>query len=829
MEQDQPPCLVRVAVPVPRLPVLTYKVPSRWEPLAQVGSRVRVRVGNRRLIGTIFERTQDAPEGITLRDLDEVLDLAPIVEPELLELASFGSSYYMAPIGEVVSALVPSGIRSWGARKVRVTSAGAMSLGLDPGDALLVQHLLENGPMTIAELHTATKERVDATEDKDAPTPLAVRLERLQNAGKVSIEATRRARGARYKSAVELPPGNLDEQLQACGRSPKARAVVEHLNTLGRPATDQEVCAEVSCSSAVITRLVKRGVLRRFTQIESVSLARHQLSRKAPSGEPQSPHKKFVLRPDQAEALEQVQGALESRTYRTFLLAGMTGSGKTEVYLRATETALAQGRSAILLVPEIALVPALARQVRERFGDDLAILHSNLATAERSQEWERIREHRARVVLGPRSAVFAPVRSLGLIVVDEEHDTAYKQEIAPRYHGRDLALVRAQRMGAVALVASATPSLETRHNVDRERYGLLELTERVGQGALPEGILVDLRKEPVMKKPGDVVFSQRLQAEIEHNLKRGEQIILLRNRRGYAPMLLCRACGQDHRCEDCGLPMTFHQRAERLECHYCGAKRSAPRQCESCDELALEPIGTGTERVEERFKKRFPNVPVAVLDRDTSRRTGGAAAVLEQFSRGATQVLIGTQMVAKGHHFPGVTLTGVLAADSYLGFPDFRAVEKTYALLVQLAGRAGRGDKPGRVVVQTYNPEHYAIRAALEHEDRAFAAEEMAFRRTFLYPPYSRMVQLLLRDKQQARGQERVLQIARALQQHPLANQVRIQGPAPAPLERLKGMWRFQLLVRGPSSQALRKLVREAVLPLGLADLTIDVDPYSLL
>jgi primosomal protein N' (replication factor Y) len=643
----------------------------------------------------------------------------------------------------------------------------------------------------------------------------------LSERGRIGAEE-HRARSARYVNAVELAPGEVAAHLAAAGRSAAGRGVVEYLAAIGRPATTAEVAAAVGCTPAVVRRLVSLGVLRQFTQVERLSLDRHMLG--IPEKEPE-----ICLREDQAHALGQLTGVLDRREFAPFLLQGMTGSGKTEVYLRAAEEALARGRSAILLVPEIALVPALARAVERRFGDDLAILHSGLGTGERHQEWERVRRGEARVVLGPRSALFAPVPDLGLIVVDEEQDTSYKQEISPRYNARDLALVRGRDAGAATLLVSATPSLESRFNAERGKLEILQLTERVGQGRLPEGILVDLREEGVSRRPGEVHFSERLRFEILQALADGDQVILLRNRRGYAPILLCRACGEDMSCPDCGLARTFHRRDKRLVCHYCGSMIRAPQTCPTCKEDALEPIGAGTERVEEDFKELFPGVTVDVLDRDTARRPGGPAAVLERFARGEVQVLIGTQMVSKGHHFPNVALTAVLAADAYLGFPDFRAVERTYNLLVQVAGRAGRGDRPGRVVIQTWHPDHYAIQAALRQDDTAFAREELRFRRVFHYPPYTRMVQLLVRDKSRDRAQTLISSLAADLAAHPLSRAVRISGPAPAPLERLRGQWRFQLLARSADGRALHRLLKEILPKNPSYDLVIDVDPQQLL
>jgi primosomal protein N' (replication factor Y) len=602
------------------------------------------------------------------------------------------------------------------------------------------------------------------------------------------------------------------------------RAVVEYLAALARPATVRELRAAVGCGSQVIKRLTDLGLLREFMQPQRQSLSRHHLG-----GEDQEVPE-LVLRPDQEVAVEHLNKALETKEFRAVLLRGMTGSGKTEVYLRAITTCLAQGRTSVLLVPEIALVPALGGVVRERFGALVAILHSNLSTSERLQEWERLRRGEARVVLGPRSALLAPISDLGLLIVDEEHDTSYKQDATPRYNGRDLALWRARHHRAVAVLVSATPSLESRFNVKVGKLHPLELTARAGFGRLPTGILVDLRQEKgARRRPGEVVWSDRLRQEVEATLEAGDQIILLRNRRGYAPIVLCRACGEDFRCEDCGLPQTLHKRRRRLICHYCGEDRSIPTICPSCDEAALEAVGAGTERVEEELRELYPGVAIDLLDADSSRSPGGAAAVLERFRSGQTRILVGTQMVAKGHHFPHVALAAVLHADSYLGFPDFRAVERTYALLTQLAGRAGRGERPGKVVIQTYQPDHYAIRAALENADSTFIEEEMRFRKVFHYPPFSRMILLLGRHKDPERAHSEMRRLSERLLAHPLSEGVRISGPAAAPLERLRGQWRVQLLLRSAAGGRLRQLVKEVLAePVGV-DLTVDVDPFDLM
>jgi len=798
-----------VAVPVPLAETLTYRVPEALEGLLRVGSRVRVSVGKRPLTGVVLELHEDRPDLKRIKAIDRLLDRRPVFTPELLELARFASSYYLAPIGEVLRAMLPADLPPWGEQRISLTDAGALTPPRDGEEVKLVDYLLETRRARLGDVQTEL-----ALDDLDGL------VERLRREKRVAVEVPG-ARGGRYEQAVALGAGELAELLEACGRSPQGRAVVAMLDALGRPATARELTSAVGCGKSVVSRLVKLGVLRHFTQPVRLSLGRHRLS--------EGGAEKIVLRPDQARAADAIVDALEARRFGAFLLDGMTGAGKTEVYLRATTAALEKGRSAILLVPEIALVPALARTARQRFGESLAILHSNLSRAERHQEWERVRSGHARVVLGPRSAIFAPVADLGLVVVDEEHDGAYKQDATPRYNGRDLALWRARGQGAAAVLVSATPSLESRFNVERKKLERLTLETRVGHGQLPEGILVDLRAEGLVRRPGEVHFSARLQAELDATLGEGDQVILLRNRRGYAPVLLCRACGEDFRCPDCGLSLTYHRRLARLLCHYCGRQRGVPDDCPECGEEALEPIGAGTERVEERFTELYPGVSVDTLDADAARRTGGAAAVLERFSSGRTQVLIGTQMVSKGHHFPRVSLAAVLHADTYLSFPDFRAVERTYTLLTQLAGRAGRGERPGRVVIQTFHPDHYAIRAALEHDDLAFAEEEMRFRRTFHYPPYTRLVLLLARHKDRDRAEATLRELAHKALAHPLAAGVRITGPAPAPFERLRGKWRFQMVLRGPDHRQLRRLVEEVAGHDGGGGVVVDVDPHDLM
>jgi primosomal protein N' (replication factor Y) len=804
------PLFASVAAPVPLANAFTYRVPPDLVDGLAPGCRVRVPLGRRKVVGVVLDVGVEPPAGVEMRDIEELLDQEPVLPADLLELARFVADYYVAPLGDVLRSFLPAKLPSWGAQKVWLTDAGAVAPPRGEGEAAIVDALLASGPARVAVLRRSV-----------ARGDFASSLLALRSAGRVASAEDRARGGARYQTAVELAPLAREERQALARRSKPAAAVFEYLESVGRPATLEEIAAETGASGAVVRRLTTGGALRRFVQVEKLDLRRHELTARGEVA--------LTLRIDQASAVTALSAALDGERYAGFLLHGITGSGKTEVYLRAIDHCRRQGRSAIVLVPEIGLVPALAAELRRRFDDDLAVFHSALGSGERHQEWERVRRGEAHVVLGPRSALFAPVERLGLVVVDEEQDAAFKQDSSPRYHGRDLAFVRASQANAALLLASATPSLESRLNVERGRLVRLELRGRAGAGRVPEGILVDLREEGRGARPGETSFSRRLVDELRATFERGEQAILLRNRRGFAPTLLCRACGEDFRCENCGLPRTLHKRKESLVCHYCGSHREVPKACPTCDREVLEPIGSGTERVEEEFRELFPRVAVSVLDRDAVQRAGGAAAVLERFATGEAQALIGTQMVSKGHHFPRVALAAVLGADGYLGFPDFRAVERTYSLLTQLAGRAGRSETAGKVLVQTFHPDHYAIRAALENDDAGFAREEMRFRRVFHYPPYTRMVLVASRDPDRAAAEGALVDFGRRLREQTLPPDARVQGPGPAPFERLRGEWRFQLIVRSRQGGELRRAVRAALAGGNARGLTVDVDPQALL
>ena len=541
-----------------------------------------------------------------------------------------------------------------------------------------------------------------------------------------------------------------------------------------------------------------------------------------------------VLNPEQDAAFQAVRQAVEARRASQLLLFGVTGSGKTEIYLRVARIVLEAGRSVLILVPEIGLTPALVGRLARRFGDQLAVLHSRLSRVERAAHWHRIRCGEARIVIGARSAVFAPLSDPGLIVVDEEQDTSYKQEETPRYHARDMALVRGQRAGCPVLLVSATPSLESYARTQEKRVELLVLGRRVSGRSLPGFDIVDLREE--FRRQGQATLVSRQLAEaLEETRRDGGQAVLLLNRRGWASFLLCRACGEPVGCGECSVSLTYHRRPERLLCHYCGRSRQRPASCPHCGEAALQEMGSGTERIEEEIGRLIPALRVLRMDADTVRGRHGHLKVLKRFAAGEADVLLGTQMIAKGHDFPGVTLVGVLGGDSILSLPDFRAAEWTFQLVTQVAGRAGRGDNPGRVILQAFRADHYALERAREHDFAGFFARESRFRRALLYPPYVVLAAVRARHRDPEKAAALIARAAERLHGDPEAERhLRILGPAPAPLARLRGRHRFHLLVKSRSRSRLTAVLtrlRQGMEADGVKGsvVAIDVDPVNLL
>jgi primosomal protein N' (replication factor Y) len=800
------PDRVSIAFPIPLRREFSYAVPQPWQGRNLVGCRAAAPLGGRTLTGVVVAADPPVPERMALRALASVLDEEAAVGAELLETTRALAERFFAPWGEILRAALPAGLPAGQGTRYETTPAGAVAAsGADPEDREALERLLAAGRMAAAELAAVTvggNDRVRELERRGWIRPVA-------RAG--------RKPATRTLFCPILPESELGV---AAGRSPRARAALELLAALDRPVSAEELRA-AGFSAALLKRLAERG-----------AVARVERERRPDDGAaPPTPSARaaFSLSPEQAAALEAIRGAAAAREFAPYLLFGVTGSGKTEVYLRAIGDALEQGRGAVWLVPEIALTPVFARSLKERFGDAAVVLHSALGGAARARAWVEMKSGRARAVIGPRSAVFAPIENIGVFVVDEEHDASYKQEESPRYDARDAAALRAQAHGAVLLLGSATPALETWHASEEGKIARLELPRRIERRPLPEVQIVDLRKVPALpEEKGVPLFSGALAALLGRVFERGEQAIVLAPRRGYAPFLLCRACGHAFPCPNCSVSAVVHRREGALRCHYCGWRRPVPGKCDACGGTHLEPIGAGTERAAERFAALFPGVRYAVLDSDTARRKGGAAAVISSMEHGSVQALIGTQMVAKGHHFPNVTAIGVLSADTVLNLPDFRAAEKTFQLIAQVAGRSGRGDRPGVVLVQTFHPEDGAIRAAIAHDAAAFARTESEFRKTFFYPPYCEMAEIVVAGEERERAAEVAGELAASFSAD---EALRVTPAAPAPIERIAGKWRYQVLIRSRSRRAILAGLSRAVpdSPPSGVSIAVDIDPRNLL
>lgn len=786
----------------------TYALPETLRHRVRPGSRVLVPFGPRRLTGVVVN-CHDQPPAMATREASRLVDAEPVLDAELLALGRWIAGYYCAPLGEVLRGMLPlAGDVRW-AKVWSLTDSGrdaARQLVLDsePGDPVTeVLRLLERRPLTAAYLARAF--------------PLADKTIRsLERRGFVVAEQVAAAR-----DPLRAPAERLRVELAGAPRRAKLKKAERELQAFLElhPGSHNLKDLEnlVRNASPAARALARKGVVS--LEAEPIAL------RVSPASTPRR------LNTAQQGAFDQIRRGLDGGRFHAFLLHGVTGSGKTEVYLNAIEAVLRQGRSALLLVPEIALTPAMAGQFLARFPDRVAILHSAFTDVERSEEWRRIRSGAASVVVGTRSGVFAPVRNLGLIVVDEEHDGSYKQEETPRYHGRDVAVVRAHDAGACVLLGSATPSLESRYNAQSGKYTLLELPARIEERPMPTVELIDMRQE-FLETRRQATFSRKLTAALAERLANHEQTIILLNRRGFSSFVACRACGERVECVNCSVTLTFHKRDRRLLCHYCGYAQKPPSACPKCSSDHIYFLGLGSERVEEELHRDFPAARVARLDRDTA--TGGRRfeTILNGFRKGDYDILVGTQMIAKGHDIPNVTLVGVISADMGLGVPDFRAAERTFQLLTQVAGRAGRGSVPGIVLIQTIQPDHYAIRLAAAQDYAAFYEKELAFRRALHYPPFSAMANVLVRGEKKEVALGMSTSLARLFTPPP--DKLRVLGPAEAPVARLRNEYRYQFLIKAASRRALsewlqrvRRFAQEH--KWGATALMIDVDPLTLM
>ncbi len=799
------PAYCEVALPVPLDRTFTYALRADQAPLR--GSRVIAPFRSEKLIGVVTAVDVKPPLDFEARFIEGVLDEEPLLSEHLLELAEWVAQYYIAPLGEVLRAMLPLMAEVRRTVYYRITDLGrdvlAKTADGDPGQGIagrrrtklsredrdmehrVLTRLASGEPVKVSTLRTAT----------GASLPVLAGLVRRKWIARETAAAERDARRME-RFAVLVPETRLPKLTE------KQQAILAELAACSGELPLSEL-RKRDLPSSTLQTLVRRELVR----IEERPME-FRLGGLAPAAQD------FALNPTQTEALASLVAALGG--FRPFLLHGVTGSGKTAVYLAAMQRALDRGLASILLVPEIGLTPQTAGLLDRAFGSKVALLHSALTPEERSEQWRRIRRGEAPIIVGTRSAIFAPAPNLGLILVDEEHDHSYKQEETPRYHARDVAVMRAKLAGAVVVLGSATPSLESWQNSAQGKYARIQMSERVMNRPLPEVELIDMRRE-FQQTGQEQLFSRSLVEQTKAALERGEQALILLNRRGYSFAVICRACGEKLECQNCAIALTHHKPAgedaeiaragQRLECHYCGYRRTVPARCPKCDSEHLYYLGAGSQQGEERLAEIFPFARIGRMDRDTVRGRYDLERLLARLHSGEINLLVGTQMIAKGHDIHGVTLVGVVGCDHALSMPDFRAAERVFQLMTQVSGRAGRGDLPGRVVVQTYYPDHYAILAASTHDYLSFTARELKYRRWMHYPPFGALANVLV---QSAKLEEAVAwssTLGKWFQQS-APEGVRVLGPCSAPIARIKGVYRFHLILKAGSRRALNAALR---------------------
>jgi primosomal protein N' (replication factor Y) len=815
-----PASYCNVALPVPLRTTFTYSIPDALRAQVQPGSRVLVPLRKKSLVGVVVELVETPPADTKIREVSKVLDLVPALTPKLIELAHWIAAYYLAPIGEVFRAMLPPVTELTARRQIVLSDTGkALASDLREGkfltelsgkEAEYLQKLLGKKGVQLFTSYTKLGIELDG-------------LQRLQRRGYVQIQETVQGRKRKVHNVIAWKSGEIEAGNPLAEKEERLRALLE---TERGPLPLPQLLKLAGVSRALIERMLRDGLLESWEEPIDPAEDPFDVGYTPPA---------HSLNESQERAFGAIHARFELGEFGVQLIHGVTGSGKTEVYLRSVQETLARGKTAIVLVPEIALTLWIGRQCRAWFGahfEGVAVLHSALSDVERAREWWRVRSGQARVVVGTRSAVFAPLENLGLVIVDEEQENSFKQEETPRYHGRDVAIVRAKLENAVALLGSATPALETYHNATGGKYELLTMASRVENRSLATVEIVDLRTEFQQTHQASPI-SKILHDGIAECLSFNTQALILINRRGYSWSVLCRSCGASVQCANCSISMTYHKSRNRLECHYCGFVQAVPKACPKCDSKYVHFFGEGSEHLEERLRKEFPGARIARLDRDAVRTKQQYQETLGAFAGGALDILVGTQMLAKGHDFQRVTLVGVISADSSLTLPDFRAAERTFQLLTQVAGRAGRGELPGRVLIQTYYPDHYAIQDAVRQDYLSFYERELHFRRMMAYPPFTSLANVIVRDT----NLENAIRWSRRLSEYfspSDGKNIRILGPASAPLARLKKEHRFQFLLKSPKRSVITKLLSGAlsfcdVNEIPQTAILVDMDPLSLL
>jgi primosomal protein N' (replication factor Y) len=819
------PRYVEVAVPLHVSSTFIYRLPEPLRDIAQPGSRIVVPLARKLVTGYITGLLQELRPGTsleesTVKDAKEILDAVPLVTPELLELTRWVADYYLGAWGEVIKAALPPGISPTIDRFLVLTPTGTAQASELP------EENLTNKQRMLKLLTEKEEVSLEGVTRELAGADVAKLVRDLEREGLIEI---RQRPGtefvkAKYQRRVRLAsaadePGDPDVRKFTAAQLRVIETLKQH-DSLSLP----QLIAKANVGPSSVNTLHKRNIVEVF----------EERIRRDPMGDASPEEQKdYDLTDDQKRVLSELDQPLRTRAYSAFLLHGVTGSGKTEVYIRAMRVAVSLGRSALMLVPEIALTPVFSRRLRMHFADQVAIFHSSLSRGERFDEWTRVRNGEARIVIGTRSAVFAPVKDLGLVIVDEEHESTYRQQDSPHYNGRDTAIMRAQKEAAVVILGSATPSLESFHNANTGKYQYLRLPNRLGNRPMAEAEIVDMRNV-FSRHQKPQIFSEELLKAIGETHEKGEQSIILLNRRGYSSFVLCRSCGESIQCPNCDVTLTYHRSDKVIICHYCNHREPAPHVCPNCKGKYIYYVGEGTQQIEEQLRTLFPAINIARIDRDTASRRGVFEKSLSDFGAGKIDMLVGTQILAKGHDFPNVTLVGVVSVDAGMALPDFRAAERTFQLLTQVAGRAGRGDRAGKVLIQTYHPYHYALKHAAAQDYDGFYQEEVRHRQSLNYPPFVALASLLVHGSDLARVRSDAIELRKELDLANTERAARILGPAPAPLARLKGEFRVQLIIKCRNRRELRRLIDAALKALAerkvnLRSITVEIDPVSIM
>ncbi|MFZ7128216.1 MAG: replication restart helicase PriA [Desulfobacterales bacterium] len=807
--------MVDIAVALPVHGLYTYRVPGHLAESAAPARRVLVAFGKRRVTGYVIGESEK-PADREIKDILDVLDDGPLFPAAMIPFYRWVADYYHHPIGDVIRAALPGGLNLYEFKTLTLTEAGCRLP--DPQSLSRLEReildCLSRGSCTVAQL----------TRHLDRPVPGAL-IQAMERCG--WVRRRRELKGGQTRPRTETFVALLCSEIPGKRITPARRILLERLEKQRETPLSQ--LRPLVASARATVRLMERDG---FVRLYEKPVYRD------PFGEAVLPDEAPALNPEQQRAVRTIVDSLPNG-FGVFLLEGVTGSGKTEVYLQAAASVLDRGRRVLVLVPEIALISQTERRFRARFGDLVALLHSGLSEGERYDQWMRVHNGEARVVVGARSAIFAPLDDIGLIVVDEEHDPSYKQDTGLRYNARDLAVVRGKFSGSPVVVGSATPSVQSAYHAGQGRYHRLPLTRRIGDRPLPTVEVVDLRG--LRDRRGMAKFlTPAMMAAIGETLERREQVLLFLNRRGFASHPVCSECGAPLRCRNCDITLTLHQKANAYRCHYCGHSRPSISPCDACGSTSIWQMGLGTEKVELTLSKRFPGARIARMDRDTTGRKGRLVGILKALKNREIDILVGTQMVAKGHDFAHITLVGIVCADLSLSFPDFRAGERTFQLLAQVAGRAGRGERPGRVILQTYNPDHFSIQAARAQDTQAFYEQEIRIRMQLAYPPFSRMAQIRIaaRDAGKASAAAGALgEKGRQLlaDSREYRSTIRLLGPAEAPLARIAGRHRWQILIFGARSGPLHRFLAELTAgdppyaAKGGVQLAIDVDPVFMM